>query len=80
MCLIDSEPDAFGRISKRPYRNSGTIRDHISRDYKEIDCAATGCKWNHERKCAVPSLCIIKDDGGCKGFTLRETPKVLDGD
>jgi len=28
----------------------------------------------------VPSLCSIGDDGRCKGFVARETPKIIDGD
>ena len=54
--------------------------DWLSRDWLDIDCKAIGCKYNRSEKCMVPSLCSIGDDGRCKGFVARETPKVIDGD
>jgi len=40
----------------------------VSRDWADIDCKATGCRWNQQEKCIVPSICKIGDDGRCKGF------------
>lgn len=57
----------FGRI---PKRNPGH-HDWVSRDAKDIDCGATGCKWNVAGKCGVPSRCAIKPDGGCAGFEVK---------
>jgi len=51
-----------------------------SKDAKHIDCAATGCKFNVAKQCAVPSACKIKADGGCEGFTAKELPKKISGD
>jgi hypothetical protein len=40
----------------------------VSRDWQDIDCWATGCRWNKLEKCIVPSICKITADGRCKGF------------
>lgn len=51
----------------------------VSRDYEEIDCEATGCKFNRYRKCMTPSIAVIDKNGKCKGF-LPFTVKKVDGD
>jgi hypothetical protein len=48
----------------------------VSRDYEEIDCEATGCKYNRYRKCMTPSIAIIDHDGKCKGFLPFTVEKV----
>ena len=54
----------------------------VSRDWEDVDCMATGCRYNISCKCAVPSRCKISAEGKCEGF---EAPPVnlnrkLDGD
>lgn len=51
-----------------------------SRDNKDIDCNAIGCCYNKNRKCMVPSICKIGDDGRCEGFKPFEIQKEYDGD
>ena len=51
-----------------------------SRDYADMDCKATGCKFNIGEKCAVPTMCKINDKGGCDGFTPKQLPKEKTGD
>ena len=62
---------AKGRIGDR-----GHHHDWLSRDYLDIDCKATVCKFNIHEKCAAPSLCKITPDGRCEGFQARPMPKV----
>jgi len=69
----------FSRTAKGGGYHGGHAPWH-TQDAKEIDCAATGCKWNISKKCAVPSLCKIKPDGGCAGFEAKPLPPVKDGD
>lgn len=52
----------------------------VSRDYEEIDCRATGCFFNKELKCSVPSLCKIDDTGKCVGFKAKQQTTIVDGD
>ena len=40
----------------------------VSRDWADVDCRATGCKYNRLEKCMVSSRCKIGDDGRCTGF------------
>jgi hypothetical protein len=54
--------------------------DFVSRDWKHVVCAATGCRWNIVGECAVPSRCEIQDDGRCKGFETPLMKPKLDGD
>ena len=42
-----------------------------SRDWQDIDCNAIACKWNRDRKCSVPALAVIGNDGRCKGFVAN---------
>lgn len=51
-----------------------------SRDYEEIDCQATGCRYNRERQCMVPSRCKISPEGRCEGFESPPLKKQVDGD
>lgn len=66
---------AHGRIG-----HGGGHHDWLSRDYPEVDCKATGCMFNLNDKCIVPSACKIGDDGKCAGFKPRPTPQKPDGD
>ena len=44
----------------------------MSRDYyHDIDCSAVGCLFNREKKCSVPSLAKIGDDGRCVSFKAK---------
>ena len=40
----------------------------VSRDWEDIDCSATACIYNRIKKCTVPSLAKIGEDGRCGGF------------
>lgn len=71
---------SHGLMARMPKGNHGGHHDWVSRDYADIDCGATGCKWNVAKKCGVPSICKIKPDGGCAGFEAKATPKKPDGD
>lgn len=74
---MDEEHHTKGRMAK------GHRRDHhdfASRDYEDIDCQATGCMFNRNQKCSVPSRCAISDTGSCTGFKVRPTPSAVDGD
>ena len=54
----------------------------VSRDWEDLDCKATGCKWNRNEHCMFPAQCKISDDGRCQGFVAKamETNKKPDGD
>ena len=43
----------------------------LSRDWKEIDCRRTVCQNNKSGVCGVPSICVIGEDGMCKGFSTQ---------
>jgi len=49
----------------------------VSRDWEEMDCSATRCVYNCMRKCSVPSLAKIDDDGKCTGFRTQEPEKTM---
>ena len=57
-----STPKVHGLMHRRPHGFP------VSRDWADIDCWATGCRWNQHEKCIVPSICKITADGRCKGF------------
>jgi hypothetical protein len=40
----------------------------ISRDWEDIDCNATTCLWNKNKKCTVPSTAKIGENGRCLGY------------
>ena len=42
-----------------------------SRDWEDIDCNAISCLNNVCKKCSVPSLAKIGDDGKCMGFKSK---------
>ena len=54
----------------------------VSRDWADIDCKATGCRFNQQEKCITPSRCKIATDGHCEGFdAIPMKPRAeLDGD
>jgi hypothetical protein len=62
------------------HRNPGGHHPWISRDYEDLDCLAAGCVFNRDKKCAVPSLCRVAEDGKCAGFKARPAPRGLHGD
>ena len=55
-------PRVQGLMQRRPHGYP------VSRDWKDLDCWATGCRFNQHEKCIVPSICKIGADGRCKGF------------
>ncbi len=65
-----------------PKISHGDRYTKLSRDWDEIDCKATGCKYNRYEKCMVPSRCKIEADGKCKGFesSLKDVVMKVDGD
>lgn len=73
--LLMSEARTFGRIP----RGTGH-RSWASRDYLDVDCKATGCRYNVVAMCMVPSRCKIEADGRCQGFEAKPLPKKIDGD
>lgn len=62
---------------RRPH---GEGHPWASRDYEDIDCQATGCMFNHAKKCMVPSRCKIGPQGNCEGFHAKPLPPKVDGD
>ena len=52
----------------------------VSRDWANVDCRATGCRWNRLEKCMVPSRCKIGADGKCGGFEVPPAVTQVDGD
>ena len=68
-----------GLMGRMPKGNRGGHHDWLSRDWEDIDCLATGCMFNRNEKCSVPSLCKIGEDGRCEGFKAKPMAKV-DGD
>lgn len=62
-------PQAHGLMprERRPYGFP------VSRDWADVDCKATGCRFNRNENCMVPSRCKINTEGRCEGF---ETPPV----
>lgn len=54
----------------------------VSRDWEDLDCWATGCRYNRNEKCMVPSRCKITAEGRCRGFEAPpiEVSKKPDGD
>ena len=71
---------AKGLMGKHGGFGSGGHHPWVSRDYAEVDCRATGCTFNVEGKCGVPSLCRINVTGGCDGFKARALPAEKTGD
>lgn len=69
-----------GIMARMPKGNSGGHHDWVSRDYADIDCQATGCMFNSQKKCNVPSRCKITPTGSCEGFTAKPLPPKIDGD
>lgn len=67
-------------MARMPKGNPGGHHDWVSRDYADIDCYATGCLFNRNKKCGAPSLCEIGDDGKCEGFTVKPLLSGSDGD
>jgi hypothetical protein len=65
----------FGRIGKL-IGHGGGHHDWLSRDYLDIDCKATGCMFNRDEKCMVPSRAKIGPDGRCEGFQVPPTKKI----
>ena len=47
----------------------------VSRDWADIDCSAGSCKNNLSKKCTIPSIAVIGEDGKCKGYS----PKRAEG-
>ena len=69
-----------GLIGRIGHRNPSGHLPWVSRDYEELDCQATGCLFNRDKKCAVPSLCKIDPNGKCEGFKTKPAPRGLSGD
>lgn len=46
-----------------------------SRDWQDIDCNAISCINNRNKKCLIPSLAIIDDNGKCIGFQIKQRTK-----
>ncbi len=72
--------EGSGLFARMPKSNPGGHHDWLSRDHADIDCQATGCQFNKQKKCGVPSICKINDKGGCDGFISRPLPPKIDGD
>jgi len=68
-----------GRMALLPH-GGGSHHDWVSRDHPDIDCLATGCVYNHDKKCMVPSHAVFNEEARCAGFTPKPLPPKLDGD
>ena len=73
--MSDSVHGLFAR-----YPNGSDHFPWMSRDYEDIDCQAIGCKFNFDKKCAVPTRCKINVQGSCEGFEVKPLPQKIDGD
>ena len=74
---IDTDDGIHGLMPRqnRPYGFP------VSRDWADVDCKATGCRFNKCEKCMVPSRCKINASGSCEGFELKPLDLTkLDGD
>lgn len=67
------------RIAKGRIGHGSGHHDWVSRDYEEVDCKATGCLFNRNETCMVPSRCKIGNDGRCAGFEASPS-KEVEGD
>ena len=52
----------------------------VSRDWKEINCKAIGCKYNREEFCMTPSRAKFDEQAKCSGFEARLDKGKIDGD
>jgi hypothetical protein len=75
-CSPESEPfmKTQGLMPRRPHGFP------VSRDWADIDCKATGCMYNRNEKCMVPSRCKINTEGRCDGFEAPPPKEKIDGD
>ena len=64
----------IGRVAKYTWHHT-----FGSRDYEDLDCYAVGFIFNREKKCGVPSIAKIGEDGRFISFKPKEIKKV-DGD
>ncbi len=69
-----------GLVGRIGNRNRPGHHPWASRDYEEVACHATGCRWNRNKHCMVPSRCKIGDDGRCQGFEAPPPTTKVDGD
>jgi hypothetical protein len=65
---------------KRRIAKGGDHHSWARRDYESVDCYATGCLFNKNETCSVPSRCKIGPDGKCQEFVATPTPPKPDGD
>ena len=42
----------------------------LSREWQDIPCQRISCVANTYGKCAVPSRCVIGEDGKCEGYII----------
>jgi len=47
----------------------------LSREWQDIPCQRTSCAANMFGTCAVPSRCVIGEDGKCEGYILKDEVK-----
>ena len=53
----------------------------VSRDWKHVDCLATGCMFNRNLSCSVPSRAQFDETAHCTGFVAGKIDnKKIDGD
>jgi hypothetical protein len=73
-CMNTNIPEPRGFMPRRPHGFP------VSRDWADVDCKATGCRFNQCEKCIVPSRCKINNEGRCEGFEAPLLNLKVDGD
>lgn len=78
--------NALGQVPRMPdfppirkedtMKSEGLMQDHdgypVSRDWEDMDCSAIRCVYNYMKKCTVPSVAGIGEDGRCVSFRTHE--------
>ena len=75
---MSQNTDKLNGLMARTGKQGG--HNWVSRDYEHIHCLATGCQFNVDEWCAVPSRCKIGPNGSCEGFSAKKDTGKKDGD
>ena len=73
---VPRAPDFPPIRKERIMKSQGFMPDHdgypVSRDWEDMDCSAIRCVYNNCKKCTVPSIAGIGEDGRCVSFRTQE--------